>query len=346
MVAMDRNLIRLLDANFNRAREALRVMEDCARFVLDDPALSNTAKQARHDLCTAMRVYADADLLACRDTPGDVGTGLTGSNESVRADMNNVILAAGRRLSEALRCLEEYSKLDQPACAAAIEAVRYRGYDLEKCLIEVLTGTARFAKVRLYVLLTAALCRRSLLDTARAAIDGGADCLQLREKDMTAQTLLKTAAELSDLCKRNDVLLFINDRTDIAATAGADGVHLGLDDLSVTQARRLAPTLMTGSTAHSTDEAREAKNQRPTYIALGSIFGSPTKPDVPRTGTDLIRDVRAFYDGPLVAIGGVTETNAAAAIAAGATSVAVCDAVIATENPDRAAAAIRKRLDA
>src|SRR5947207_2797895 len=129
------SVLRIIDANANRAREALRVMEEAARFVLDDAPLTEAIKQLRHDLATALALIDG--LEANRDTPGDVGTSIKTEGEMSRASVADVVIAAGKRLSEAFRAIEEYSKtLGEQACpvASTIERLRYRGYDVEQRL--------------------------------------------------------------------------------------------------------------------------------------------------------------------------------------------------------------------
>src|SRR5689334_7403260 len=124
-------LLRLLDANANRAREALRVVEDYARFVLDDQALCGSLKTIRHDLTAILRPFLP-DAILHRDTPGDVGTGNKTVAESDRANVADVVTAGGKRLGEALRSIEEYLKVVDPSAAARVEAIRYRFYHLEQ----------------------------------------------------------------------------------------------------------------------------------------------------------------------------------------------------------------------
>ena len=144
---------RLFDANANRAREALRVLEDYARFVLDHEPLSAELKDLRHRLAAATRPFLPAALLH-RDTAGDVGTTITTVAEQHRADLSDVVTAAGKRLGEAVRSLEEYAKTFDPAAAAQLEAIRYRFYTVEQQLARTLRPAGRFAAVRLYVLIT------------------------------------------------------------------------------------------------------------------------------------------------------------------------------------------------
>lgn len=342
---MDAAVLRLMDANFNRAREALRVLEDAARFILNDAALSELAKRMRHDLCQALAGVPFSGALNHRDTPGDVGTAISTAAEQTRSDVVSVATAAGKRLSEALRCLEEYAKLESAAVAGQIEQIRYRGYELEKRVLLRLANSQRFAGVRLYVLLTEAYCKRPVLEVAQAVLAGGADCLQLREKGKSDAELLELAGQIARLCHEAGALFIMNDRPDLAVLAGADGVHLGQDDLSVGQARRvMAAHMVAGKSTHNQVEFQNAAQECPDYLAVGSIFGSPTKPQVACVGPEFIRQARSVWQGPLIAIGGVTADNARQAIQVGASGVAVCQAVIAQEDPRAAAAAIRAVL--
>ncbi|MEO1236902.1 MAG: thiamine phosphate synthase, partial [Planctomycetota bacterium] len=164
---------RLIDANANRAREALRVMEDAARFLLNDADLSADLKTLRHDLAAALTTIPN--LTANRDTPGDVGTTLTTPREHFRGSVADVAVAAGKRLSEALRSIEEFTKtlpLEKAAAASQVEQLRYRGYELERRLNAALRPTAR-RQWRLCVLLTESLCRLPWKDVLDQVLDAG-----------------------------------------------------------------------------------------------------------------------------------------------------------------------------
>lgn len=338
--------MRILDANFNRAREALRCMEEYGRFVLDDAELSGRAKRLRHELCQAIAELPVFERLAARDTPGDVGTGITTESETRRADFAAVVQAAAKRLTEALRCLEEYGKLESSRFAARMEDIRYQCYDLEKQLLTRGNPAERFGRVRLYVLLTEALCKRPVLETARLVLEGGADAIQLREKDKADGELLGLAKEVRTLCHNHKALFFMNDRVDLAVLAGADGVHLGQEDLPVAAARQVAgPKMILGKSTHSLDELKAALAEGADYIAVGAIFASGTKPQVACGGLELLRQAAAICDRPILAIGGISADNAGEVIEAGARGVAVCQAVIGQEDPAAAAKKIKKQIE-
>lgn len=342
---MDRQNLRLLDANFNRAREALRVMEDFGRFILNDTQLSSQAKQLRHDLCSCISQIPTEQLLGARDIIGDVGTVITTASEQKRCDHISVLQAAAKRLTEALRCLEEYSKIDYPHIAVQIEALRYRGYHLEKQLLCRAIPADRMAEVRLYVLLTQSLCQLPILQVAQQVLDGGADCIQLREKEMPDGKLLLLAGQIAQLCHEAGALFIMNDRPDLAVLADADGLHLGQGDLPPDQARKvLRPGMIVGQSSHNIDEAKAVLAGDTDYIALGSIFPSSTKPQVPQSGLAILEQVRKLTARPIIAIGGINSENAHQAIAAGASGVAVCQGVIAGPNPQQAARDIKEKL--
>ncbi|MFT3684149.1 MAG: hypothetical protein QM783_04335 [Phycisphaerales bacterium] len=139
------NVLRIIDANANRAFEGLRVMEDLARFALDHAELAEGCKRARHDLQAALKSVPGGrlGLLAVRDTPGDVGTSIkVEGSEGVRATPGALAAAAGSRTTEALRAIEEGMKLAAPVAASQVEGVRYRVYELDKRLGLAL-GTGR-----------------------------------------------------------------------------------------------------------------------------------------------------------------------------------------------------------
>ena len=330
------DVLRLMDANANRARETIRVMEDAARFLLDDAELSQALKSLRHDLAAALAGVDGLD--AWRNTPGDVGTAATTESEYRREGAWGVATAASKRLGEALRSLEEYSKTLGPDAAdvpTALEQIRYRGYDLQQRLLKRL-GTGRPAQWRLCVLLTADLCpdgdwRR----VAEQALAGGADCLQLREKNLDAGPLRERAAQLVELAHAAGASVVINDRPDVALVTGADGVHLGQDDLSVTDARRLVGhRLLIGVSTGHLPEVDAAAEAGADYVGAGPMFTTNTKAKDHLAGPTYVQKLRNAHPRlPHLAIGGITPDNARDVIDAGARGLAVSSAVCGADDP-------------
>jgi thiamine-phosphate pyrophosphorylase len=335
---MEPDTARLLDANLNRAREALRVVEDYARFALDDAAAATRIKQSRHDLRRVAESLGADRLLGARHVAGDVGRDVKTESESRRDTATDVVRAAFARFGEATRALGEYGKLVDPTAAQLAESLRYRAYDLEQRLLLRGPLCKRLRAARLYVIITEEHCRGDWLATAAAAIAGGAACIQLREKHLSDAELLERAEQVREIAQANEVLFVINDRPDIARLARADGVHIGQDDLSVAQARRIGGgNLLVGKSTHNLAQFEAALSEEPDYIAVGPVFPSPTKPRKSVAGPDTLAAAAKCTQVPLIGIGGITAENAARVLKAGASGVCVCSAVSAASDAEAAA---------
>ncbi|HUU43988.1 MAG TPA: thiamine phosphate synthase, partial [Planctomycetota bacterium] len=175
-------LLRLVDANLNRAAEAARVVEDCARFVLDHAGLAHAAKSLRHRLHLAAQDagWKTGDLLSARDTVGDVGTELSAATERTRADLPALLRANFQRLEQSLRVLEEYAKLPGGA-DPAFERIRYDVYTLEKDFASPPERPARLDDKRLMVLVGGGTPEATVATAARV-LEGGCRLIELREK--------------------------------------------------------------------------------------------------------------------------------------------------------------------
>jgi thiamine-phosphate pyrophosphorylase len=346
MNALNGAVLRLLDANANRAREGLRVVEDYARFVLNDEKLSGRVKQIRHDLTAVLRSYLGEAILH-RDTPGDVGVDNKTDAEMRRADVADVVTAAGKRVGEALRAIEEYAKTigPPPLDARAVEGIRYRFYDAEQVVARTLRPAGRFETVELYVLITQSVCRRPWLETAELAIAGGADCLQLREKELEGGELLARARQLVQLCRKHNVLSIINDRVDVAITSGADGVHVGQGDLPAAAVRQMvARDMILGISTHNIDQAHQAVRDGADYVGVGPVFPSKTKPRDFLPGLAYAKHAAEQIRIPTVAIAGITCENVDEVRHAGIKRIAVTSAVTNCDDVSGAARRLKEKL--
>ncbi len=343
---MESAVARILDANRNRATEALRVLEDYCRFDLDDPALSGWVKQLRHDLSETIGPEMSALIVRSRNIEGDVGRDLQSSGEYERAGTSGVAAAAARRATEAVRALEEYSKTVDVERARRFEGIRYRVYEIERAALIRGQARDRLRGVRLYVIVTEWLCSGPWFEIAEHAVGGGVDAIQLREKDLPDAELLSRARKLTGLCRDNNVLFFLNDRPDLARLARADGVHVGQDDVSAQDARSiLDPGALVGVSTHTLGQARAAAGASPDYIAVGPMFPSKTKPQDHIAGPELVRAVRADTSLPLVAIGGITPANVANVFEAGADCACICSAVISQPDVATAVSDLKSRIE-
>lgn len=199
---------------------------------------------------------------------------------------------------------------------------------------------------RLYVIVDrAAAGGRDPAWIAEQAIRGGADVVQLRDKTGSTRDVIAHAQAVLQVTHAAHIPLIINDRVDVAVAVGADGVHLGQDDLPVSVARQmLGPDRILGKSTHSLEQALEADREAVDYLAVGPIYPTPTKPDYPSVGVTLIDQVRARVCKPLVVIGGVDQATLPEVLRAGASCVAVVRAVCGADDPEAAARELKRAL--
>jgi len=364
---------RILDVNLNRAREGLRVLEDAARFIADDPNISLPLKTLRHELVAAelsLRKWGPAEfLLTSRDTENDVGTALTTAGERIRESIFDVVTSNVRRVQESLRSLEEFGKLITPDFAATMKQLRYQSYTIEKHLIAGLRGTkassnrgaeepadssatsfvadrvVRLQRAVVYVLITESACRLPWQIVVERALAGGADVLQLREKTLNDRELLRRARWIQQACCAANALFIVNDRPDIAAVSNADGVHVGQEEFRVAEARRvLNRDQLVGVSTHSINQFQQAISERADYLGVGPVFPSHTKSFAEFPGLAFVRDAAAVISPPWFAIGGVSLDTLADLKQSGAQRIAVTSAVTRAEDPARAVQELRSRL--
>jgi len=346
--ADDHELARILDASGNRAREALRVIEDYVRFALDDPMLTRRLKDVRHRLSQALAGLDDQTLLAARDTPGDVGTHIMTPEERLREHPRAVLTANFKRLGEALRTLEEYCKIRNVWLSGRFEVLRYDVYTLEKMVATAIRSQRGLGKARLYLLVGGLPTLGDLTWVVGEALEGGVDVVQLREKGVEDRVWLERAREVRLLTARAGATFVVNDRCDLARLAGADGVHLGQTDLTVRDARRLlggAPLI--GVSTHDPSQIRHAVLDAANYLGVGPVFPSGTKSfdSSEIVGLGLVRHAAETTTLPWFALGGIDESNLDDVLEAGARRVAVSGALLRAGSPRKVARSLKDRLE-
>ena len=199
---------------------------------------------------------------------------------------------------------------------------------------------------RLYVVLDRATLRgRDPVEVASAAIRGGADALQWRDKTGSAREMLETAARILPRARAAGIPLILNDRADLARAIGADGVHLGQEDLPLAAARELlGPGRLIGVSTHSREQAEAAQADGADYIGFGPIFPTPTKPDYGSVGLASLQEVSRTIRAPMVCIGGIDRTTIGQVMDAGGRCVAVVRAVCAADDPESATRELKTAL--
>jgi thiamine-phosphate pyrophosphorylase len=337
---------RILDANLNRAREAVRVVEDYCRFALDDRFLTHELKELRHAIGTIAGRLPAGLLQSARETEHDVGASVTVQGEYDRASPAHVALVNLKRLQEALRSLEEFAKFVAPGFGREFETLRYRTYTLERAIAIGTQARDRLAAARLYVLLNGSECAASLDWTIARAAAGGVNVVQLREKSLPDRELLARARDVRRWTRDAGVLFIVNDRPDIARLAESDGVHLGQHDLAVADARRIVgPDLLIGVSTHSIEQVRRAVLDGADYLGVGPVFASKTKEFEELAGLEFVAAAARETTLPAFALGGIEPANVERVVAAGARRIAVSAAIARADDPELAARSLRAALD-
>jgi len=332
----------MIDANLNRSSEGLRVLEDVARFLLNDAELSKRLKTLRHDLARQTESLS-TELLSHRNSEHDVGHShskdkrLTAEATSLRG-LLDLVTANAKRVEESLRVVEEVAKLPELSSilnSANFERSRFALYSLERDLISRISRQDKVARISgLYAILDRQfLADRDDLDVANQIIEGGASVIQLRDKQSQKGKLLPIAQRLRELCSQAGVLFIINDYLDLAMAVDADGLHIGREDLPLSVVRKELPVdKIVGCSVTTVSQAKKAQNEGADYIAVGSVFPTTTKKGATVVGVDMLKELRGIVHTPLVAIGGINENNIGEVVAAGADAVAMISAILCEED--------------
>jgi thiamine-phosphate pyrophosphorylase len=204
---------------------------------------------------------------------------------------------------------------------------------------------ARLAAARLYLVVDSAPEPHTLPDLLRAAVAGGVDLVQLRDKYLSDDELAAVANATRALCERLGVLLMVDDRPAVAAEVGADGVHIGQQDMPADAVRELVgPDMLIGLSTHSEGEIAAADPALVDYISVGPVYETTTKPGRDAVGVELVRHAAAHAPVPFFAIGGLRADNVEAVLAAGARRIAVSSAIARAEEPEAAARSLCERI--
>ena len=185
--------------------------------------------------------------------------------------------------------------------------------------------------------------KQSLYEQVESALKGGATCVQLREKELDDETFLKEALEISALCKRYEVLFFINDNLEIAIKCHADGVHVGQDDMEAAKVRRkVGEQMLIGVSVHTVEEALEAVKNGADCLGVGAMFSTSTKTDVNVLPKETLCDICEAVDVPVVAIGGIGKSNISQLTGTGVDGVALVSAIFAADDIEKECRLLRK----
>ncbi len=320
---------QLIDANLDRAREGLRVIEDWCRFGLNRKDLVVTLKDWRHQLgAHHHEIYKKA-----RATKKDPGIGLNHSSQENRHSAEQIIAANCSRVQEALRVLEEFTRSIDPELAACASKIRYELYELESTILTSTIKSHRFQKLQYCNLCLITSPQRELSKTVAKALEAGIRMVQYRCKNGSDFERIIEAQELASLCKKHEALFIVNDRIDLALAVDADGVHLGQDDMPTRIARNLLGTeKLIGRSTHCSKQIQAAEDEGCDYLGVGPVYPTRTKPQDKPSGITYVNEASKASKLPWFAIGGINCSNLSEVLSAGAKRVALSEAIMHTNN--------------
>jgi len=344
------HIFRIIDANINRASEGIRVLEDTARFYYNNRNLSEKLKKLRHDIRKNIMECLPL-CLSERNSAGDVGF-LVSSNLKIdtKSCLFELISANFKRCQEALRVVEENLKLlGKYRLSKLYEKMRFECYQLEKEYINIDWALQKRKKLDtdIYCITAQEYSRgRNNIEVAAQMIDAEIKIIQYREKEKKLIDKYRECLQIREMTREAGVTFIINDHVDIAMLVGADGVHIGQDDLPVERVRELVgERMIIGVSTHSPEQAQKAVAGGADYIGVGPIYKTYTKKDVCQpVGLEYLEYVVENINIPFVAIGGIKEHNVIEVKKKGAKCIAMVTEIVGAEDIKTKIEAIRRRL--
>ncbi|MCX5748633.1 MAG: thiamine phosphate synthase, partial [Candidatus Saganbacteria bacterium] len=305
---MDIKIDRIIDANINRLIEGVRVVEEIARFILEDKKLTQELKNVRARVGRLSSGMSESSQIMSRDSKKDLGRYLYPESEGKRTNIAGIAAANIKRAEEAARVLEEFGKLIDPALGKEFKDIRFEIYDIEKKLMIGCKPLAISRKLDfdLYVVTDPnVLAGRPIVKVVKEIIKGGCKMVQLRDKKAPIGQYFKWAKESGRECKRAGVTFIVNDYIDVCLAIDADGVHLGQDDFPIPLARKLlGERVIIGGSAGSLEEARKCLLEGADYIGFGPVYPTTSKEDAgPASGLGLLKQIVELIPRPIIAIG-------------------------------------------
>ncbi len=302
----DNRIAQLIDANLDRAREGLRVMEDWCRFGLKRSDFSIQIKDWRQQLGGHHhKIYRKARL-----TSNDPAMGVSHPLQKVRSTPEAIFIANSSRVQEALRVIEEFTKLTDPNLCKIATKIRYETYEIEIKVLNTAEGLNKRQVLKNCSIYLITTNRRNLEDIVLQSLKAGVKIVQYREKFLQDNEKISQAKCLASLCKKYNSLFIVNDRIDIALAVDADGIHLGQEDIPTKIARELLGTeKIIGRSTHCLKDIKNAEKEGCDYIGIGPIFSSETKKQLNPIGIEYLREGLSETLLPAFAIGGINSSN-------------------------------------
>ncbi len=331
--------VRIIDANFNRTREGLRVIEDGIRFYLENEEIFKKIKDFRHKFIKeVIKNFPIVFLHKTRESSYDIG-----KNYDVKEKENikKIIEKNCLRVEEGLRAIEEYSKCIDGKISSIFHDLRFEFYNLEK-QITTLISRKKILLPFVYAIINLE-DNKNIFSITEEIIKGKVDIIQLRYKGENIKYFLDIAKKLKKIIP-DEIIYIINDRVDICEIVDADGVHLGDRDISVEDARKVIPDKIIGVSTNSLEEVLKYKENDIDYLAIGAIYPSPTKKGRKVVGSKIIKEIKKKIKCPIVAIGGINKENVNEVIKEGADGVALISSIEKAKNKEEYLKQIKKKV--
>ena len=337
----DSRISQIIDANLDRAREGLRVLEDWARFGLGKEDLVVKIKNFRQILGkNHLKIYKTS-----RNHNEDQCKGLSHIEQLKRKGPSKVISTNSARVQEALRVIEEFSRNHNNTLSKIAAKIRYEIYTLEIELLNLSTHKKAELIINKNNLYSITDHRENLLEIIEKILIGGVKIIQHRFKEGNDKERLKEAIQIKCLCEKYNSLFIVNDRVDIALASNADGVHLGQEDIDIKTARKLlGSSKIIGVSANNSTEIKNAIDYGCDYIGVGPLFHSLTKKNKEPLGLEKIKALTKDIKIPWFAIGGINKVNISFLKKNGINKVAVISGLLNSEDPIEEAIIILKEL--
>ena len=327
---IDNRIAQLIDANLDRAREGLRVMEDWCRFGLKRNDFSIKLKDWRQQLgAHHHNIYRKARL-----TSADPAMGVSHPLQKNRSTPEDIFIANSSRVQEALRVLEEFTRITDPKLSALATRIRYETYQIEINVLNTKEGMNKRKILKDCSLYLVTSNRKGLKEIVLQSLEAGVKIVQYREKFLNDSEKVNQAKDLSSLCKKYNSLFIVNDRIDIALAVDADGIHLGQEDFPTNIARKLLGSeKIIGRSTRCLENIKKAEEEGCDYVGIGPVFPSETKKKLNPIGIDCLRKGLNKTLLPAFAIGGINSSNINKLNQMTNLRIAVSDTIINSNDP-------------
>ncbi len=333
---------RIIDANTNRVSEGLRVIEDVCRFIYENKEWTDEIRCIRHQV---RKNVEQKTLIHHRETTTDFGLEISASNVlDQKTDVEALVTANFKRVQEGLRTIEECLKVMGNNLESKVtEQIRFKAYALEKSLLT----QKRFPDTDIYGILGEDFSNGiDNIEMTKRLVASGIKIIQYREKHKSKQEKLEQCQKIIAITKPAGVTFVVNDDIDIALSVGAEGLHLGQDDLPIELARKIAPHMMIGVSTHNPDQAQKAVADGADYIGVGPIYPTTTKVNVASSeGLSYLEWIAENIQIPHVAIGGIKAHNIKAVQDVGGSCFAIISELVGSQDTHKKTREIRAILN-